>query len=70
MELLARARHEPKSNIGELVRVLGNLPGTHSVFVLSNTPVRLWESLLPDLPRRLTCLDNADIRVRRPVFRW
>lgn len=70
MELLARARHEPQSGIGELVKTLRDLPGRHSVFVLSNTPVRLWEDLLPGLPRRVTCLDNADIRIRRPVFRW
>lgn len=68
LTLLAHAQHKPESTVNPLVRVLQQLPGHHSVFVFSETPVSLWAPLLPPLPRHLTCLDNADVQVRAPIF--
>lgn len=68
LTVLAEAQHRPYKSLSRLVQCLETLPGRHALFVFSETPVKLWSSKLPALPRPITCLDNSDIQVRPPVF--
>lgn len=69
LTILAKAVHQPEKNLRRLVSTIESLPGRHSVFVFSETPVKIWADKLPDLPRPVTCLDNTDVQLRAPVFK-
>ncbi len=66
--ILARAVHRPEKTLKRVVRTIEQMPGHHALFVFSETPVKLWSSKLPALPRPVTCLDNNDVQIRRPIF--
>ncbi len=68
LSILAEAHHMPDKSLNRLVRTVEALPGRHALFVFSETPVKLWAHRLPALNRPITCLDNADIQVKAPVF--
>ncbi len=68
LTILAKAVHQPEKTLNRLTRCLSTLPGQHSLFVFSETPVKLWAHKLPALTRPVTCLDNADVQIRPPVF--
>ena len=63
---LAAARRTPGQNAVPLLHALSTVePGARG-FLLSDVPVREWESLLPDLPFAVTCLSLTELRVKRP----
>ena len=64
--LLATARHRPDRNLDEVIRALRGINPGDRVYVVSDTPVRLWWRRLPDLPCVVTAMDNTDLRVRQP----
>ncbi|MFT4640738.1 MAG: hypothetical protein ACI8T1_004070 [Verrucomicrobiales bacterium] len=69
LSILAEAAHQPNKTLNRLVSTIDQMPGRHALFVFSETPVKLWASKLPSLPRPVTCLDNADVQIRTPIFR-
>lgn len=68
LTVLAKAVHHPEKSLQNLTRCISTLPGQHSLFVFSETPVKIWASKLPPLPRPVTCLDNTDMQIRPPIF--
>ena len=66
MKLLAGARRQPESEFSKLQRMLSNVDSSQRVFVLSDVPVKEWESSLPEMPCLLTCLSVSDLRVKQP----
>ncbi len=69
LRLLARARRRPDADLAPLFARLALLPAESRVFVLSDTPVRQWEHLLPPMEATVTCLSVAELRERRPGFK-
>lgn len=66
LKSLAAARRTPEWDFGSLQKLLANVDSSQRVFVLSDIPVKDWESELPELPCLLTCLSVSDLRVRQP----
>lgn len=60
-----RAEHSPQSLIDAIQRI----PGHHRIYVISNVPLKWWASDLPDLPHPIVCLDNREMRLKRPRLR-
>ncbi len=69
LSVLAKAVHQPEKSLNRLVRTIETMPGNHALFVFSETPVKIWAGKLPALPRPITCLDNADVQLRPPIFK-
>lgn len=67
--LLAVARHQPESDLSGVQRALDAMPPGSAVYVLSDTPISYWAHLVPNYSFPVTCLDNSDIRIQRPIFR-
>jgi uncharacterized protein (DUF58 family) len=64
LTLLALARYRAEKDLSALNAALAEIPDGQSVFVVSSTPVELWEPRLPDTGKRLVCLDNSGMRVK------
>ena len=64
--ILARAKMKAEQTPQPLIDAIEDIPGHHRIYVISNVPLKLWTGALPDLPHPLTCLDNRELRVRRP----
>ena len=69
LTILADATHRPEKSLDRLVNTISAMPGKHTLFVFSETPVHLWAAKLPLLPRPVTCLDNTDVQIKTPIFR-
>ena len=54
---------------GPLLHALSTVEPGARVFLLSDIPVREWESLLPDLPFEVTCLSVSELRIKQPGLR-
>ncbi len=68
--LLAAARRNGESDAANMLRALTSVQRHTRVFILSDVPVKDWESMLPDFPFSITCLSVSDLRIKRPgVFR-
>lgn len=70
LTILAQAIHRPEKSLNRLISIIDALPGNHALFVFSETPVNLWANKLPSLLRPVTCLDNADVQLRTPLFKF
>jgi len=70
MAMLARAEPKIEHSAQPLIDAIRSIPGHHRIYVISNTPLEHWEDVLPDLPHPVTCLDNKQLRVRRPRLRF
>lgn len=66
--LLAVARHQPEGDLVGVQRALAALPHGSAAYVLSDTPITHWGHLVPSYSFPVTCLDNSDIRIQRPIF--
>lgn len=66
---LAQAKRASTTDLSPLVSKLAALPPGARVFVVSDTPVRHWEGLLPPSAAEVTCLSVADMRRRTPRLR-
>ncbi len=66
---LADARRTPGRDAGPLLHALSTVEPGARVFLLSDVPVREWESLLPDLPFEVTCLSVSELRIKQPGLR-
>jgi len=66
--LLAIARHTPEGDLSGVNHVLSDMPPGSAVYVLSDTPIAQWSGLMPSYAFPVTCLDNSDIRIQRPIF--
>lgn len=66
MRLLADARRTPETDFSRLQRVLANVDSSQRVFLLSDVPVKDWESSVPEVPCLVTCLSVSELRVRQP----
>lgn len=66
LRLLAGARRHPEKEFRELQRLLAKVDSTQRVFILSDVPVKEWESNLPELPCLVTCLSVSDLRIKQP----
>lgn len=69
LALLASARRQPDSDADPLRRALANVEPGSRVFLLSEVPLRHWESLLPEWPFAVTCLSLNEWRIKRPGLR-
>ena len=69
LALLAVAHHQPESNLNGVQAALESLPQGSAAYILSDTPIIQWSHLVPNYSFPVTCLDNSDIRVQRPVFK-
>jgi hypothetical protein len=65
---LAGAQWTPTRNLEALAPLLAAQPAESRVFVLSDTPVKYWEDLLPQTSCDVLCLSVSDMRLRRPLF--
>ena len=68
LSLLAVARHRPESDLDGVKMALDSLPHGSAAYVLSDTPIAHWGHLVPSYPFPVTCLDNSDIKIQRPIF--
>ena len=66
LELLAGARWAPSPEIDGLIEALRRQTPGSRVFIVSDTPVRLWQSLVPDVECEVTCLSVGGMRKRQP----
>jgi uncharacterized protein (DUF58 family) len=64
--LLAAARRNGERDASGMLRALTGVDRHTRVFILSDVPVKDWESLLPDFPFAITCLSVSDLRIKRP----
>ena len=69
LALLAVARHQPEGDLGGVQAALDSLPHGSAAYVLSDTPIVHWAHLVPTYSFPVTCLDNSDIRIQRPIFK-
>ncbi|MFT4548732.1 MAG: hypothetical protein ACI8XO_004957 [Verrucomicrobiales bacterium] len=69
LRILAVARHQPESDLSGVQAALDALPHGSAAYVLSDTPIVHWSQLMPNYSFPVTCLDNSDIRVQRPIFK-
>lgn len=67
--LLAVARHRPESSLDGVHSALDSLTHGSAAYVLSDTPIAHWTHLVPNYGFPVTCLDNSDIRIQRPIFK-
>jgi len=69
LALLAAAKWSPSHDFAPLEEVFAGVPAESHVYIVSDTPVRYWQSLVPTLPEvTVTCLSVGELR-RRHVFR-
>ena len=66
LTILARAEMHAENSPQPLIDAINRIPGHHRIYVISNVPLKLWAQELPDLPHPMVCLDNSEMRVRRP----
>lgn len=66
LALLADARQHVEVTPDPLVRRLKAMPGNHPLYILGDAGLDGWFQDIPALPRRVMCLDNAGLRIRRP----
>ena len=66
---LARAQMRAEHSPQPLIDAINSIPGHHRIYVISNVPLKLWASAIPTLPHPVTCLDNREMRVRKPLLR-
>jgi uncharacterized protein (DUF58 family) len=66
LTLLASARSSPSADMSGLIEAVRRQPPESRVFIVSDTPVRHWEPLLPDIPCEVTCLSVSNMRRRQP----
>ena len=69
LALLAVARHQPESDLNGVQAALESLPHGSAAYILSDTPIVHWSHLVPNYSFPVTCLDNSDIRIQRPIFK-
>ncbi len=69
LERLAGARRQAQRDLSPLLQALTTLEPGARVFILSDVPVREWETHLPDLPFSVTCLSVSELRIKRPGLR-
>jgi uncharacterized protein (DUF58 family) len=69
LSLLAVARHQPEADLHGVTAALDSLPHGSAAYVLSDTPIAHWGHLVPNYSFPVTCLDNSDIRIQRPIFK-
>lgn len=67
--LLAGARPDAESDASPLIHAVSSTEPGARVFLISDTPVREWEELLPEFPFDVTCLSVSELRVRRHGLR-
>jgi hypothetical protein len=70
LTLLASARWAPSAEISGLIAALERQPPESRVFIISDTPVRLWESMVPDVECEVTCLSVSNLRKRQPQLHF
>lgn len=69
LALLAAAKWSPTSDLSPLVERLGTVPSDSHVYIVSDTPLRHWQALLPAPGQvTVTCLSVGELR-RRHGFR-
>ncbi|MCB1100023.1 MAG: DUF58 domain-containing protein [Verrucomicrobiae bacterium] len=66
LALLARARMRAEHSPQPLIDAIEGIPGHHRIYIISNVPLKYWSKELPDLPHPVVCLDNRELRLRRP----
>lgn len=66
LALLARAQMRTDHSPQPLIDAIQGIPGHHRIYIISNVPLKLWANELPDLPHPVVCLDNREMRLRRP----
>ncbi len=66
LRLLAEARRTPETDFSRLQQLLGGVDSSQRVFLLSDVPVKDWESSVPEVPCLVTCLSVSELRVRQP----
>lgn len=64
LHMLALAKYRPEKSFEKLASAVNAIDGSQVVFVVSATPVKDWEHLVPDCPHRVICLDNSGMRIR------
>jgi uncharacterized protein (DUF58 family) len=67
LRLMAGARWSPSSDVAPLLEKLAEVPDRCRVFIVSDTPLRHWEALVPASRCEVTCLSVAEMRRHRPV---
>lgn len=70
LALLARAKMCPEQSPDLLIEAIQRIPGHHRIYVISNVPLKWWTSTLPELPHPVVCLDNREMRLRRPRLQY
>jgi uncharacterized protein (DUF58 family) len=66
LALLAGAKQKLEESPDTLVRRLKALRGHHPLYILGDAGLDGWFQEIPALSRRVICLDNAGLRIRRP----
>ncbi|MBV63607.1 MAG: hypothetical protein CMP45_03770 [Rickettsiales bacterium] len=66
LEFLSYAKHEPESSIEKISEILTQMKGSHPVFLVSETDVKLWADQLPNMPRVIHCVDNKALKSMHP----
>ena len=64
LEILAKASFRQEKSFDELAKAVNGITGSQVVFIVSATPVGLWEHLVPECAHRVICLDNSGMRIR------
>ncbi len=68
LSLLAAAKWQPTDDLSPLLEKLGTVPAESHVYIVSDTPLRHWQPLLPPCPHlTVTCLSVGELR-RRQAF--
>jgi hypothetical protein len=68
LSLLAAAKWQPTGDLSPLLEKLATVPAESHVYIVSDTPLRHWQPLLPPCPHlTLTCLSVGELR-RRQAF--
>lgn len=70
LALLAGASQHLDESPDTLIRRLKALPGHHPLYILGDAGLDGWFQEIPALPRRVICLDNAGLRIRRPPLNF
>lgn len=65
---LAEAKWTPSSDLTPLAEKLAAVPEGSHVFIISDTPLRHWQPLLPRCAAETTCLSVGEMRRRRPFI--
>ena len=66
LALLAGAKQHVEESPDTMIRQLKAMRGHHPVYILGDAGLDGWFQEIPALSRRVVCLDNAGLRIRRP----